>query len=143
MAVLDPRKKAESSKRLRAILPSFPNIVDNPPPKGFPYLLKHPIWIYLLIIVSKNIQSTTQNFPGKSFPGFNWGRVLINPMCKVKITQVVWYPVRIQTSLLFMVPRAGGTALYLAKCRTYLQSLKNKGYDLNIKSLLLVFMELT
>jgi hypothetical protein len=27
----------------------------------------------------------------------------------------------------------------LAKCRTYLQSPKNKGYDLNIKSLLLVY----
>jgi hypothetical protein len=29
---------------------------------------------------------------------------LIPPMCKVKFTQVVWYAVRIQTSLLFVVP---------------------------------------
>lgn len=36
--------------------------------------------------------------------------MLLIHMCEVKIVEVVQYPVRIQTSLLSVVPRSDGTA---------------------------------
>ena len=40
-------------------------------------------------------------------------------MGKVKITEVVRYPVSTQASLLLVVPRSGGTAAYLAMIDNY------------------------
>jgi len=42
---------------------------------------------------------------------------MISPICKVKIAEVWGYTVRTQASLLFVAPRPGGTAAYLANIK--------------------------
>ena len=49
---------------------------------------------------------------------FGWRKVRRSFMWKVKVAEVGRYPVRIQVSLPVVVPRSGGSALYLAKTKT-------------------------
>ena len=50
-----------------------------------------------------------------------------------QVSKVPRYPLKIQASLLFVVPFSGGTAVYLAKPSTYRRVPKYFGYDPLIK----------